>query len=219
MVEVNPDSAAVKRRLITLYESSRPQLFTQLLGDYDPERRKLNTKSTRIYDLRAAARVQILFADGFKAEAAIMFLQEAIRHIETFGLPSSDAPAFYPDGREVSPRADAEQPARAVGRQAAPAPVLAYSDDESAAISALPPDSPAPPAWVACRPGEEPETARASLMSIIPALFSSLQGPRGFTLLNLETEPGAEQHSVVDDLRVRRRPARRAAAKEARAVP
>ena len=191
MDEINPASGAVKRKLLTLYESSPPQLFSQLLVDYDPERHKLSTEATRIYDLRAAARVQILFADGFKPAAAIKFLQETIRHIEAFGLPPSDEPVLYPHGEEATPRADVRPPPRIRGAQSAPASGLAPSNDESAVRPTPPPACPAPPAWAACQPGEVAEAAKVSLMDKIPALFSSLHGPGGFTLLNLDNESGA----------------------------
>lgn len=126
MSETGADAVAVKERLLSLYGSSRPQLFTQILVDYDADSRRLTAESARVHDLRAAARVQILFADGFKEEAAIRFLQEAIRHIEASGLPPSDGLVLYPDGSEPARQLDhvppkVAQPAlTATNREATP---------------------------------------------------------------------------------------------------
>lgn len=99
----NDPAGPVKKRLLSLYGSSDPQLFTQILVDYDFDQQKISTESTRVYDLRAAARLQILFADGFKKEAAIKFLQAVICHIESTGLPPAEAAVQYPD-QSAAPR-------------------------------------------------------------------------------------------------------------------
>lgn len=196
MGEINSDSGEVKRRLLSLYGSSSPQLFSQLLGDYDPERRQLSVESARVYDLRAAARVQILFADGFKAEAAVKFLREAIRHIETFGLPSSEGPALYPDGREVAGRADDRPPA---GIESAPAEHR--PEAEAAPLQSFAPahESPAPAALSAAGPARqsgEMDATKESLMGRIPALLSSLYGAQHLTALNLDFESQAKPLST-----------------------
>ncbi len=91
----------IKSKLLSLYSSSSPQVFTQLHGAYDEDRHKIDTETSRVYDIRAGAPLQILFADGMTKELAIEFLQDAVRHIEVLGLPPKEAPVFYPDGTNV----------------------------------------------------------------------------------------------------------------------
>ena len=200
MSETSPDSGAVKQRLMSLYESSSPQFFTQLLVDYDVAAQKLDTEATRIHDLRAAARLQILFADGFKPAAAIQFLQEAIRYIEAYGLPSAEAAVLYPDGSKPSRHLDnsplpgagyarAEQqqqqrPEAAALQSGAPAP-------EPVALHALAPRGVAP------QP-QEMKAAKETRVGRIPALLSSLYHSQPLTALNLSVVAGGESKPVLD---------------------
>jgi hypothetical protein len=91
----------IKSKLLSLYSSSSPHVFIQLYGAYDEDRHKVDTESSRVYDIRAGAPLQILFADGITKEVAIEFLKDAVRHIEVLGLPTKGAPIFYPDGTNV----------------------------------------------------------------------------------------------------------------------
>jgi hypothetical protein len=193
MSEKDTDSGAIKKRLLSLYESSSPQFFTQLLVDYDAASQKLDTESTRIHDLRAAARLQILFADGFKPAAAIKFLQEAIRHIEAYGLPSSEAAVLYPDGSESSPHlsppgveyARAEQRPEGAALQSI-APVR-----EPLALPVL------PPAGVVRQP-QEMKAVRESRMGRLPALLSALYSSQPLTALNLSVVARGETAPILD---------------------
>jgi hypothetical protein len=90
------DENQIKSKLNSLYSSSKPQVFAQLHCDYDEVGHKITTATTRVYDLRAGAIVQILFADGLPKEVAIENLQAAIRHIETMDMPAG--PILLPDG-------------------------------------------------------------------------------------------------------------------------
>jgi hypothetical protein len=196
MSKNDPDSVNIKKRLMSLYESSSPQLFTQLLVDYDVAAQKLDTEATRIHDLRAAARVQILFADGFKPAAAIQFLQEAIRHIDAYGLPSSGAVALYPDGGEVSKQVDHTTPltgtqyARAEQRPEASALQSAAPEGEPLALPPLPPE-------VAVREPQETKVSRESRVGRLPALLSALYSSQPLTALNLNIV-AAESQPVLD---------------------
>jgi hypothetical protein len=91
----------IKSKLLSLYSSSSPQVFTQLHGAYDEDRHKIDTETSRVYDLRAGAPLQILLVDGMTKELAIEFLEDAIRHIEVMGIPPKEAPVLSPDGTDV----------------------------------------------------------------------------------------------------------------------
>ena len=88
-----------KAKLISLYSSSEPFVFAQIHCDYDEVGQKVLTESSRVYDLRTGALVQILFPDGMPKKVAIEYLQAAIRHLEIFGVPQG--PILYPDGTEA----------------------------------------------------------------------------------------------------------------------
>ena len=90
------DENQIKSKLISLYSSPKPQVSAQLNCDYDEVGHKITTATTRVYDLRAGAIVQILFADGLPKEIAIENLQAAIRHIETMDMPAG--PILLLDG-------------------------------------------------------------------------------------------------------------------------
>jgi hypothetical protein len=90
----------VKAKLASLYNSSKPQVFSQLHCDIDEVKGKIWTSTSRIYDLRASAVVQILFADGLTTQQAKDFLKAAIEHLEMYGLPEG-SPKAYPDGTTV----------------------------------------------------------------------------------------------------------------------
>jgi len=87
----------IKHLLLSLYESSKPQPFTQIHAAYNKDKHTIKTTMTRIYDLRAGAPVQILFADGISTKVAIEFLQRTIRDLEHFGL-SRGKPNSLPTG-------------------------------------------------------------------------------------------------------------------------
>ncbi|HVG28976.1 MAG TPA: hypothetical protein VM864_04575 [Pyrinomonadaceae bacterium] len=189
MSEKSPDSGAIKKRLLSLYESSSPQLFTQLLVDYDVAAQKLGTESTRIHDLRAAARLQILFADGFKPAAAIQFLQEAIRHIEAHGLPSSEGAVLYPDGSEPSRHLGVEY---APAEQRAEAEALPSPAHEPLALPSVPPPA------AASQPQQQVSAVRENRVGRLPALFSALYHSQPLTALNLSVVAGGENQPVLD---------------------
>jgi hypothetical protein len=89
----------IKAKLISLYNSSEPYVFAQIHANYDDTSHKVWTSSSRVYDLRKGAQVQILFPDGMPDNVAIEYLQDAIRHIEMFGLPKG--PLTFPDGSDA----------------------------------------------------------------------------------------------------------------------
>ncbi|HEX8161054.1 MAG TPA: hypothetical protein VF538_04235 [Pyrinomonadaceae bacterium] len=197
MSKNDPDSVTIKKRLMSLYESSSPQLFTQLLVDYDVAAQKLDTEATRIHDLRAAARVQILFADGFKPAAAIQFLQEAIRHIDAYGLPSSGAVALYPDGSEAPRPVENATPltggqyARAEQRPEAAALQSPAPESEPLALPSLPPER-------AVRQPQETKVSKESRVGRLPALLSALYSSQPLTALNLSIVAGKDSQPVLD---------------------
>jgi hypothetical protein len=191
MSEKSPDSGAVKKRLMSLYESSPTQLFTQLLVDYDEAAQKLDTESTRIHDLRAAARVQILFADGFKPEAAILFLQEAIRHIEAYGLPSSEDAVLYPDGSGTARLLDDSSPLTGVGYVPAAEQRPAPPARQPVALSVL-------PTPVAAHQPEGMKAVRENRVGRLPALLSSLYHAQPLTALNLSLVAAGESQPLLD---------------------
>jgi hypothetical protein len=195
MSENSPDSGAIKKRLLSLYESSSPQFFTQLLVDYDVATQKLDTESTRIHDLRAAARLQILFADGFKPAAAIQFLQEAIRHIEAYGLPSSESAVLYPDGSEPSRQLDSPTPVGVEYARSEQRPEAAALQSPEPAPESLALPSPTPPAAAS-----QPQQASAARERVgrIPALFSALYHSQPLTALNLSVVAGGDTQPVLD---------------------
>src|SRR2546426_9530560 len=87
----------IKNLLLSLYESSRPQAFTQIHAAYNPDKHTINSTFERVYDLRAGAPVQILLAEGISKEAAVEYLQCVIRDIENRGIMSG-APHSLPNG-------------------------------------------------------------------------------------------------------------------------
>ena len=93
------DELEIKSKLISLYQSQKPQVFAQLHGDFDNVGGKITTATTRVYALRAGAIAQILFPERITQEQAIEYLQAAIRHLEVFGVPTG--PVVLPDGSAI----------------------------------------------------------------------------------------------------------------------
>lgn len=87
----------IQRLLISLYGSTKPQPFTQIHVAYNSDKHTINTTMKRVYDLRAGAPVQILFANGISKDRAIEYLQCAIREIEISGIMEG-LPDSVPNG-------------------------------------------------------------------------------------------------------------------------